>query len=259
MSGKNNFMLTILGSGTCVPSLSRSSCSILVETAGKKLLFDSGAGTIRRLLENNTGIKEITHIFYSHIHPDHTGEFVTFLFASKYPELIRMDNPLTIVAGKGFKKFYEGLRQVYGTWVELNPDIFRIVELDTMDSDVYGETDFLVRTLPVDHRPESLAFRVESEGKSIVYSGDTDVCNNLVRLAEKTDLFVCESSTPDSLKMEKHLSPSLAGEIATRAQVKKLVLTHFYPECDKTDIAKECRKTYKGDLVLAEDLMKFKL
>ena len=48
---------------------------------------------------------------------------------------------------------------------------------------------------------------------------------------------------------------SLAGEIATRANVAKLVLTHFYPECDHANIEKQCRKTWSGPLVLAEDMM----
>jgi len=43
--------VTILGSGTCVPSLRRSSCSVLIEVGASKLLFDMGAGTMRRLLE----------------------------------------------------------------------------------------------------------------------------------------------------------------------------------------------------------------
>jgi len=43
--------------------------------------------------------------------------------------------------------------------------------------------------------------------------------------------------------------------IATRASVGKLVLTHFYPECDNVDMAAQCRKTWSGPLALAEDLM----
>ena len=55
--------------------------------------------------------------------------------------------------------------------------------------------------------------------------------------------------------MKGHLTPSLAGKIATMANVRKLLLTHFYPECDEVDIAKECRKTYSGELILAENFM----
>jgi ribonuclease BN (tRNA processing enzyme) len=55
------------------------------------------------------------------------------------------------------------------------------------------------------------------------------------------------------------MTPSLAGEIASRAKVGQLVLTHFYPKCDHTDIKKQCRKTYDGPLILAEDLMRIKI
>jgi ribonuclease BN (tRNA processing enzyme) len=64
---------------------------------------------------------------------------------------------------------------------------------------------------------------------------------------------------PDALKVPGHLTPSLAGDLAGRAHVKKLVLTHLYPECDQIDIAAQCRRTYPGPLVIAEDLMRIKV
>ncbi|MBW2409315.1 MAG: ribonuclease Z, partial [Deltaproteobacteria bacterium] len=82
---KSAITVTILGSGTCVPSLARSSCSVLMAVGDSRLLFDSGPGTMRRLLEADTPIFDISHIFYSHFHPDHSGEFVPLLFATKYP------------------------------------------------------------------------------------------------------------------------------------------------------------------------------
>ena len=51
--------VTILGSGTCVPSLRRSSCSVLMQIKDSLLLFDSGAGTMRRLLEAGKTIFDI--------------------------------------------------------------------------------------------------------------------------------------------------------------------------------------------------------
>ena len=64
---------------------------------------------------------------------------------------------------------------------------------------------------------------------------------------------------PDELKIPGHLTPSLAGDMATRAQVKKLVLTHLYPECDRVDLRAQCRKTYQGPLLIAEDLMRIEV
>lgn len=248
--------VTILGSGTCVPSLRRSSCSMLMKINENLLLFDSGAGTMRRLLEAGIEIFDVSFIFYSHFHPDHTGELVPFLFSNKYPDGNRRKIPLTLVAGRGFAEFYDNLKNAYGSWMELAPGFLNIVELDNNARDMNRFGDFQVESLPVDHNEESIAFKITgSGGKSVVYSGDTDFSDNLVALSKAADLLICESALPDELKAKGHLTPSLAGEIATRANVRNLVLTHFYPECDLVDIEKQCRKTYDGPLLLAEDLM----
>ena len=55
---------TILGSGTCVPSLTRSACAVLVERDEEKLLFDAGPGTMHRLLESGVTIFELGTIFF---------------------------------------------------------------------------------------------------------------------------------------------------------------------------------------------------
>ena len=116
---------------------------------------------------------------------------------------------------------------------------------------------FSVVSTPVEHNEESLAYKItDAEGTSVVYSGDTDYSDGLVELAKDADILICESSLPDGLKVDGHLTPSLAGTIASRAHVKKLVLTHFYPECDTYDMIGQCRTTYAGPLVLAEDLMR---
>jgi ribonuclease BN (tRNA processing enzyme) len=252
--------VTILGSGTCVPSLKRSACSVLIETGDQKFVCDSGPGTMRRLLEAGTTIFDISHLLYSHFHPDHTGELVPLIFATKYPDAERRKTPLRIFAGKGFSEFFDRLGRAYGEWISLPPDMLEMHEFDTAGPDRLETGGVLVETLPMAHRPESVAFRVTGPaGRSVVYSGDTDVCENLAVLSMGADLLICESAMPDAAKVPGHLTPSLAGEIAARSGVGKLVLTHFYPECDNADIAAECRKTYGGEIVLAEDLMRIEL
>ena len=257
ISNDDKLSVTILGSGTCVPSLKRSSCSALMRTGDNILLFDSGVCTMRRLLEAGVEIFDVSFIFYSHFHPDHTGELAPFLFSNKYPDGSRRKKPLTLVAGNGFLKFYKHLKLVYGHWIELDTNLLNIVELDNTNHDMRRFDNFKVESIPVEHNPESIAYRITgSDGISVVYSGDTDFSDNLVILSKDADLLICESALPDELKVKGHLTPSLAGEIAKRANVRKLVLTHFYPECDQADVEKECRKTYSGPLVLAEDLIK---
>jgi len=257
---RSTIQVTILGSGTCVPSLKRSSCAVLVRTGSAVLLFDSGPGTMRRLLEAGTTIFDLTGILYSHLHPDHSAELVPLLFATKYPDEAARTKPLSIVAGRGFHKFFRGLEAVYGKWILLPPGLINIVELDNRAPDAHRFGDVDLASAPVAHNDESIAFRVtNAAGCSVVYSGDTDFSEDLIELAKDADLLICESALPDDMRVAGHLPPSLAGEIATRAGVKKLVLTHFYPPCDQVDIARQCRKTYRGPLLLAEDLMKIEV
>jgi len=259
-SNHSGIKITIIGSGTCVPSIQRSSCSVLMETGESKLLFDSGPGTMRRLLEADTEIIDLSYLFYSHFHPDHTGELATMLFAMKYSNWNRRKKYFKIVAGKGFKEFFQNLKSVYGDWIELGSDTMDIVELDNQSLDLLECDHFKVDSVPVEHNQESIAYKITSlGGKSAVYSGDTDYSESLIKLAKDVDVFICESALPDDLKVKGHLTPSEAGKIAALARARKLVLTHFYPECDKADIEKECRKTYNGPLILAEDLMEFEV
>ena len=252
--------ITILGSGTCVPSLTRNPCSFLMQTGENNLLFDCGPGVMRRLLEIGVSIFEISHLFISHFHPDHTGELVSLLFALKYPSAPIQRRHLTLVAGNGFSAFFNGLKAVYGHWIDLSSDRFEIVELDTGQADHHRFPSFTVTSMPVAHRPESLAYRIEDGGgKTLVYSGDTDVCDGLAALAAGADVMICESAFPDNQKIDGHLTPSLAGRIAQSAGVRRLVLTHFYPACDRADIEKQCRSTYNGSVVLAQDLLSFDL
>ena len=256
----HDITVTVLGSGTCVPSLERSSCSVLVETGGRKWLIDSGAGTLRRMLEAGTTIFELSHLLYSHLHPDHTADLVPLLFATKYPDGISRTEPLTIVAGRGFADFFGRLKHVYGSWIDIGDSLLRIVEMEVRGRDQVRLAGVTIDTAPMDHSPQSVAFRLTGPGgRSLVYSGDTDYSEQLVDLAQQADLLICESAFPEGLKVRGHLTPALAGEIAARAGVHRLMLTHFYPVCDQTDIEAECRRTYNGPLILARDLMRIAL
>ncbi len=252
--------VTILGSGTVVPSLLRSSCSVLIEYGELKLVFDLGAGTMRRLLEAGAAISEVTHLLFSHLHPDHTGEFVSFLFATKYPETYRRRTPFRVIGARGLLDFYEKLKGVYGEWIILEEGLMQLIELDASGPDRLPLEELEILSLPMNHIAGSIGYRLQLPGGfSVAYSGDTDFCENLTALAKGADLFICESALPDELKVTGHLTPSLAGEVATRAGVKRLVLTHFYPECDTADVEGQCRRHYSGPLFLAKDLMSFEM
>lgn len=248
--------LIILGSGTCVPSLKRSSPALIIKAGGKVLLFDSGSGTIRRMLEAGITYHDIDYIFYTHIHPDHVSDLVPFIFTSKYAEQPRIKK-LDIIGGKGFKKFYNKLSKVYGKWLE--PELYKI-NLSEISNKRIDFGNFKVTAKPLAHIKESAGYRIETEiGKSIVISGDTDYCKDIIKLGKDADILVLECSLPDEKRVKGHLTPSLCGRIAAESNCKKLVLSHFYPSCEDVDIISVCRKYYKGEIVIAEDLMRIEV
>lgn len=248
--------IAVLGSGTCVPSLRRSACALYCGTGNSRLIFDLGPGAMRRLSHINVSIFDITHLFLSHFHPDHSAELAPFLFSTKYSGTRKRTTPLTLITGTGGQAFYEALKSAYGRWIEPDGGLI-IKEMNTGEPDMLTFDDFTVRSAPMAHNPESVAYRISGRNAgNFVYSGDTDMNENLIELAFETDLLVCESALPDGFGVKGHLTPSKAGEIATRARVRRLMLTHFYPECDDTDIEAQCRTAYNGPLYLAEDLMR---
>jgi ribonuclease BN (tRNA processing enzyme) len=248
--------LVVLGSGTGLPSLRRGSPALLLITENSKILIDSGPGTLRRMLEAGVTYQDIDLLLFTHTHPDHTADLIPFLFACKYPGEPR-EKDLLCLGGAGFGSHFEKLTGVYGSWIEAQTYQRTVTEIP---EGPFPFRDVVVRSKPVAHIPESVGYRIDlKNGKTIALSGDTDYCRNIVDLGFETDLLILESSFPDSQKVEGHLTPSLAGRIGTEARCKTLVLTHLYPPCDQVDILEQCKRIYKGKLIVAEDLMRIKI
>ncbi len=151
------------------------------------------------------------------------------------------------------KEFHRNLSKVFNNFIEPRGYELTVNELSGGYIDF---NDFRLTSSLIKHHEGSLAYRVESkEGKTIVYSGDTDYCENIVDLARDVDVLLLECSYPKHIKVDGHLNSTLAGRIARESNCKKLILTHFYPICDDYDIMEECMEEFRGDIVLAEDLM----
>lgn len=247
--------LTILGSGTGTPSLHRNPCALLIRIENQNLVFDTGPGILKRLLEIGVTYHDIDYIFYSHFHTDHTLDLAAILFAAKYALSLRTKD-LPIIGARGLKKFYQNLLNLYGQVIK--PESYQI-DLVEIAEQVTDFRSFTVKTLFMQHTPESLGYRIESKGKIIVYSGDTDVCVNLVKLGEQADILILDCSFPDEMKVPGHLIPQEAGEIAQRCNCKKLVLSHLYPVCQEQIIVQQAKKKFEGEVVVASDLMNIEL
>lgn len=192
-------------------------------------------------------------LLYTHIHPDHVSDLVPIIFASKYADQPR-EKKLLCIGGPGFKSYFKKLKDLYGRWVQ--PQSYRLTIKEISQKGlVYRDLKILSR--PMAHISGSVGYRIEfKDGKSMAISGDTDYCQNIVDLAFEVDILVLECSFPDGKKVKGHLTPSLAGRIASESRCKKLLLTHLYPICDQFDILNQCRRAYQGQIILGEDSMR---
>ncbi|NPA48868.1 MAG: ribonuclease Z [Thermodesulfobacteria bacterium] len=250
---------TVLGSGTGWPRLERGSPAYLLEVSGEKFLLDLGPATIPRLLKLGLSLEDVDAIFLSHFHPDHVTDLIPFFFATRYALGYKRQKPVSLYAGEGFSRFYAGLKEAFGHWVEPPEGLLQTEELSTSCESAFLRPPIEIRTAPVAHNPESLAYRFDFEGKSLVYSGDTDYSPSLIRLAREADLLVIECSFPEGHKVPGHLTPSLAGQIAGEARVKKLLLTHLYPPCEEADLITPCRRYFSGEIMIARDFLSLEL
>ncbi|MFQ5847852.1 MAG: MBL fold metallo-hydrolase [Candidatus Methylomirabilales bacterium] len=244
--------VTVLGSGTAVPSPERASPGFLVQVAEESLLLDGGTGTLRQLVRAGARLETLDRVLYTHYHPDHVGDFPHLLFALRSPEIGRQ-RPLWVGGPPGLARHYHLLGELYGPWVQSLPFTLELVEL-TRETVDFGS--WRLTAQPVPHTDASLAYRIDAHDGSLVYSGDTDYSDALIDLARAADLLILDCACPEDHKVPGHLTPSLAGDIAARAGVKRLLLTHFYPACAGHDLLTPCRKHFPGNVLLARDLMR---
>lgn len=248
--------ITVVGSGTVVPRLARRQSCVVVETAGEMMVLDLGSGAVRGMLHANLDPFAVDRIFFTHFHPDHTVDVVPLLFAIKYGAQEERTRPLYLAGPEPFRRFWDAVMDVWGEFM-LGEYPTEISELPHECPSPRKLPDCRVSWAPAQHRPESIAYRLEAGGIGFVYTGDTEYSESVVELARSAHTMLVECSFPDDRPVPGHLTPSGATQIAREAGVERVVLTHVYPAADELDLLAEVRRGYEGEVVVAEDGLKF--
>lgn len=244
-------IVTILGSGTCIPHAHRASPGLTIELENSTLLVDPSSGSLDRMAKNGLPPTAISHVLFSHYHPDHTGDLVPLLFASRIPDHFPVGH-LNLIGPPGLRDFYTALRQVYGHWIEPDESQLDILEIPPGIHEFQG---WSVEALPVEHTNNSMGLRFRDSNGVFAYSGDTGYCSNLVDLLRDADVGLVECSHP--YEVPGHLTPALAGRAAREAGLKRMILTHLYPSCEGHDLVAEVKESgYDGVVEVASDGMK---
>ncbi|MBL8753502.1 MAG: MBL fold metallo-hydrolase [Planctomycetes bacterium] len=242
--------LTVLGSGTAVPVPDRFPAGYLVAAGHRNLLVDCGPGILRRLAQAGVTLHRLDAVLLTHYHTDHCADLAALLFALRSPHFAGRA-PMHVYGAPGLQRLVGTLTEA---WPWLQPRGFELV-LHEVTGGAFTAAGIAVTAVPIRHTAQSLGYRLTHDGASLAFSGDADECDELVDLARGTDVFVCEAATPDGQKIDGHLTPSLTARYAARAGTKRLVLTHFYPECEGHDLAAQASTQFAGEIVLANDLL----
>ncbi|MDX1764920.1 MAG: MBL fold metallo-hydrolase [bacterium] len=244
--------LTVLGSGTGIPSALRGGPGYLVRSDEMAVVLDLGMGTLAKLQGLGVTLEELDAVLISHLHPDHIAELVSLLFALKNPLVLR-EKPLVFFGCRGLGRTIDKLQRVHGDWIR--PETFALDVQELGHAEV-ACGDLEIGTVPVDHTDHSIGFRLKGgDGKIVAYSGDTDFCDSLVELIRGATIAVMECSFPDEQKCPGHLTPSEVGRAAASGGTGQVILSHLYPACEGVDLIAQCRRTYDGPVTVARDLL----
>lgn len=240
--------LVVLGSGVVEPTLRRGASSYALEIGDDLILLDMGPGAIRSALQAGLDPRDARHLVLSHLHPDHTVDLVTFLFACNYADEWRPKHEITLHGPETLPKFLDDL-EVPFPWVRPR-GWTRHVRQGPIEGDGW-------RAVPheVEHgSTKALAWRFETAGRTLCYSGDTSRCAGLLEAARDVDLLLVECSlTKDQPRVDGHMNTADVGRVAAESGAKRVLLTHLYPIAEEVDVVAEVREHYDGPVEKAGD------
>jgi ribonuclease Z len=189
--------VTLLGTGTPFPNTERFGSAILVEAAGKTLLFDCGRGVVIRLTQAGINPKEINGLFLTHLHSDHVVGIQDLWLTGWF---LGRSRPLQIWGPAGTSSMTQDLGKAFASDSRIRqapPDSLpaKGVEIDAKEIDqgeTYNDGSTRVSAFLVDHGTGKPAFgyRIDSAGHSVVISGDTKICQNLIDFAKGADCLI---------------------------------------------------------------------
>ncbi|WP_310498241.1 MBL fold metallo-hydrolase [Sandarakinorhabdus sp.] len=275
--------IILLGTaGGPTPKAARAAPGAAVMVGDALYVIDTGNGVARQLVAAGLPLRSLAGVFISHHHSDHNADFMTLPWLAWSGPLARQVQlfgppPLAAMTRQFLKMQAVDIRTRMAD--EGRPDLARMVSAREITGPaVLIDTPALkVTAARVEHPPltNSYAYRFDSPGRSVVFSGDTRPSKALAALARGADVLVHEAMYMPALErllatetnatrlrehlLASHTTAEQAGEIAAAAGVGMLVLSHFVPGGDSsiTDSqwAGAAARAYKGPIIVGRDLM----
>jgi ribonuclease BN (tRNA processing enzyme) len=292
-------IVTLGTAGGPLPRKDRAQSSNLLLVDGRLYVIDAGDGVTRRIVQAGYDFGQIGKIFITHAHSDHTAGLASLLVArwefqprdpidvygSGVEELV--SGAISYLTPNAEIRWAQGKRTPMAQTFhghEVAPGV--IYQDDKVKVIAVENTHF---HFPPGSRPDgkyrSYSYRFETPDRVVVFTGDTGPSDALSALAKNADVLVTEAMmasdvielfkrdglwqrrTPEEqdgfvhLMEGEHITPRAVGEMAAKAGVKSIVMTHLGPTTDPEDNYQRyidiAREFYAGPITIARDLMQF--
>ncbi|MDQ4501042.1 MBL fold metallo-hydrolase [Sinomonas sp. ASV322] len=250
--------LEILGGSATAPTAHGAASSYLVHGRTGLILVDAGPGSLLAYCQAGHDLAELRAIVVTHLHADHSLDLMAWAYRWTFPQ-VRPRIPVYVP-----REEIDRLRRF--------DELFGIESLPTMNSPILQsweirglardgvtslEADGLqFRSYAAHHSVPSAALRFESpDGGVVAFSSDTGYCRPVLEAAADADIFVCEATyleaDDDALVGHGHLTARMAGELASEASVRRLVLTHLSDPAMGAQALVDAAEVFRGPVQLS--------
>lgn len=240
--------ITPLGTVSPYCKGNKNCAGFLIENNRNKILLDCGSG-ISRFLKFPNDLNNLI-IVISHLHKDHYSDLSSIAYASfVYKNLGLLKERIKVYIPFDESSFDFKCLNNFGeeNYLEIIPYI---------TTDIIQKDDVTITFKKNPHPILTNSIKVSTNKHSLVYSSDTGYKNNsLETFAKNVDLLICESTfLKEQVKThDHHLYAYEAALIAKKAQVKKLALTHFWPEINKQEYVNEAKQIFSKTIYCEEN------
>ena len=269
----------VLGSGGPIADDARASTAYVVWVDGQsRALIDMGSGSFLRFGEAGADFATLDFVGLSHFHTDHAADFVALLKSGNFSG---RERALPVAGPSGTNRFpglndflsanlnrQTGAYRYLGGYLDGSGGLARLEPLEVADdadtsANLLADSESALAVY-AQHVPHgivpALGFRVEVDGKSVVFASDQNGSDpEFIEFAKDASLLVMHMVIPEGANQrakQLHAEPSRIGEVADEAGADQLLLSHFMARSlrDIDGNVGAVKAGYDGRLVLAEDL-----